>query len=168
MATTNLSTVHEYVASQWVSGYRIAIVAAAWNPEVTGAMAHGAEAKLQDLGAKTELHWVPGSYELTLASQWLAAREDIDAVIAVGCIIQGETRHFDFIAAAVGQGIVDVNLKYNKPVIFAVLTTQDQEQALARAGGKHGNKGVEGAITALQMLDLRKQLDQSYRPGFIS
>jgi 6,7-dimethyl-8-ribityllumazine synthase len=155
MATSNLSTVHDYKPSDLTETYRVAIVAASWNQEVTGAMAYGAEAWLKEQHVTTELHWVPGSYELTLAAQWLAARHDVDAIIAIGCIIQGETRHFDFIAASVAQGLVEVNLKYNKPVIFSVLTTENQDQALARAGGVHGNKGIEGAMTALQMLDLK-------------
>jgi len=95
---------------------------------------------------------VAGSYELPLASQWLAQRIDIDAVIVLGCIIQGETRHFEFIAQAVAKGIMDVNLKFGKPIIFGVLTTDTLQQALERAGGKHGNKGDEAAITAIKML----------------
>ena len=95
---------------------------------------------------------VPGSFELTLGAQWCAQQKEIDAVICLGCVIKGETRHFDFICDAVAQGITQVNLTYNKPVIFGVLTTQTQQQALDRAGGKHGNKGDEAAITAIKML----------------
>ena len=89
---------------------------------------------------------------MSLAAQYMAQREDIDAVICLGCVIQGETRHFDFICMAVAQGITEVSLKYNKPVIFGVLTPNNQKQALDRAGGKHGNKGDEAAITAIKML----------------
>ena len=95
---------------------------------------------------------VPGSFELSLAAQWLAQEELIDAVICLGCVIQGETKHFDFICDAVAHGITNVSLKYNKPVIFGVLTPNTQQQALDRAGGKHGNKGDEAAITAIKML----------------
>ena len=95
---------------------------------------------------------VPGSFELTLAAQWMAEKKDIDAVICLGCVIQGETRHFEFICQAVAQGITNVGLKFNKPVIFGVLTPDTKQQAIDRAGGKHGNKGDEAAITAIKML----------------
>ena len=95
---------------------------------------------------------VPGSFELTLGAQWLAELKEIDAVICLGCVIQGETRHFDFICDAVAHGITNVGLKFNKPVIFGVLTPDTLQQALDRAGGKHGNKGDEAAITAIKML----------------
>lgn len=95
---------------------------------------------------------VPGSFELSLGAQWLAAEKNIDAIICLGCVIQGETRHFEFICQAVAQGITQVGLKFNKPVIFGVLTTNTHQQALDRAGGKHGNKGDEAAATAIKML----------------
>jgi 6,7-dimethyl-8-ribityllumazine synthase len=95
---------------------------------------------------------VPGSFELSLGAQKMAEKTEIDAVICLGCVIQGETRHFDFICQAVADGITNVGLKYNKPVIFGVLTPNTQEQAMDRAGGKHGNKGDEAAITAIKML----------------
>lgn len=133
----------------------IAIIVSEWNEEVTEAMYEGAYNTLRDNGVAKEhiiRKSVPGSYELTLAAQWMAQSDDIDAVICIGCVIQGETRHFDFICDAVAQGIKDVNLKYNKPVIFGVLTPENQQQALDRAGGIHGNKGDEAAITAVKML----------------
>jgi 6,7-dimethyl-8-ribityllumazine synthase len=95
---------------------------------------------------------VPGSFELSTGAQWAAQVEGIDAVICLGCVIQGETKHFDFICNAVANGITNVSLKYNKPVIFGVLTPENMQQALDRAGGKHGNKGDEAAITAVKML----------------
>ena len=95
---------------------------------------------------------VPGSFELTLGAQKMAQKPEVDAVICLGCVIQGETKHFDFICHAVAQGITDVSIKFNKPVIFGVLTPNTQEQAMDRAGGKHGNKGDEAAITAIKML----------------
>jgi 6,7-dimethyl-8-ribityllumazine synthase len=95
---------------------------------------------------------VPGSYELSLGAQWLAQQEEIDAVICLGCVIQGETPHFDYICQAVANGITNVGLKFNKPVIFGVLTTLNLQQAIDRAGGKHGNKGDEAAATAIKML----------------
>lgn len=142
------------------TGLVIGIVTAEWNPEVTGALFHGACQFLQAQGIKRSnivVKQVPGSFELSLGAQWLAERKDIDAVITLGAVIQGETPHFDFICQAVAQGITTVSLKYSKPVVFGVLTTLNQQQALDRAGGKHGNKGVEAAATALHMLGFHRQ-----------
>ncbi|MEM9324022.1 MAG: 6,7-dimethyl-8-ribityllumazine synthase [Bacteroidota bacterium] len=137
------------------ASYRYAIVVSEWNEQVTESLYDGAVSTLIS-GGVTRDHIlrvnVPGSFELSLGAQKAAKREDIDAVICLGCMIQGETKHFDFICQAVAQGITDVGLKYDKPVIFGVLTTNDMKQALARAGGKHGNKGDEAAITAMKML----------------
>lgn len=141
-----------------MSNKRFALVVSEWNDSVTEALFQGAYDTLRAEGATRENIIrvdVPGSYELPLAAQWQAEKEDIDAVICLGCVIQGETRHFDFICDAVAQGIKDVNLKYNKPVIFGVLTPENQQQALDRAGGKHGNKGDEAAITAVKMLSIK-------------
>uniref|UniRef100_UPI004047520E 6,7-dimethyl-8-ribityllumazine synthase n=1 Tax=Algoriphagus sp. TaxID=1872435 RepID=UPI004047520E len=138
-----------------VSTKRFAVVVSEWNEEVTAALYSGAYQTLLQHGVKAEhilRKQVPGSFELTLGAQWCAQQKEIDAVICLGCVIQGETRHFDFICDSVAQGITQVNLTYNKPVIFGVLTTQTQQQALDRAGGKHGNKGDEAAITAIKML----------------
>ena len=138
-----------------VSTKRFAVVVSEWNEEVTAALYSGAYQTLLQHGVKAEhilRKQVPGSFELTLGAQWCAQQKEIDAVICLGCVIQGETRHFDFICDAVAQGITQVNFTYNKPVIFGVLTTQTQQQALDRAGGKHGNKGDEAAITAIKML----------------
>ena len=138
-----------------VSSKRFAVVVSEWNEEVTESLYSGAYQTLIQHGVKPEhilRKQVPGSFELTLGAQWCAQQEQVDAVICLGCVIQGETRHFDFICDAVAQGITQVNLKFNKPVIFGVLTTQTQQQALDRAGGKHGNKGDEAAITAIKML----------------
>ncbi|UZD21983.1 6,7-dimethyl-8-ribityllumazine synthase [Algoriphagus halophytocola] len=138
-----------------ISSKKFGIIVSEWNEEVTEALYSGAYETLKQHGAKSEniiRKNVPGSFELTLASQWLAQLEEIDAVICLGCVIQGETKHFDFICDAVAHGITNVGLKYNKPVIFGVLTPDTQQQALDRAGGKHGNKGDEAAITAIKML----------------
>jgi len=131
------------------------IIVSEWNEDVTEALYSGAYQTLLQNGAKKEniiRKNVPGSFELTLAAQWLAQDDTIDAVICLGCVIQGETKHFDFICNAVANGITNVALKYNKPVIFGVLTPNTQQQAMDRAGGKHGNKGDEAAITAVKML----------------
>lgn len=141
--------------------YTIGIVVAEWNKEITGALLSGAVDFLTGIGVeenKIAVHTVPGSFELSLGAQYLAARQHIDAVITLGCVIQGETRHFDFICDAVAHGVTNVSLKYNKPVIFGVLTPDNQQQAEDRAGGKHGNKGIEAAETALKMLVLRDGL----------
>ena len=133
------------------------IVVAEWNTEVTEALYEGAVKTLLQYGIPKENIFrtdVPGSFELTLGAQWLAQRPNIDAVICLGCVIQGETRHFDFICDAVAHGVTNVSLKYNKPVIFGVLTPDNQQQALDRAGGKHGNKGDEAASTAVKMLNI--------------
>jgi 6,7-dimethyl-8-ribityllumazine synthase len=138
-----------------ITGKRFAIVVSEWNEQITEALYSGAVETLIQHGAKKDQisrHDVPGSFELTLGSQWTAQKEDVDAVISLGCVIQGETPHFDYICQSVAQGIKDVSLKYDKPVIFGVLTTDTLQQALDRAGGKHGNKGEEAAITAIKML----------------
>ncbi len=138
-----------------VSQKTFGIVVSEWNAEVTEALYSGAFDTLRQYGVPKEnilRKSVPGSYELTLGAQWLAAEQNIDAVICLGCVIQGETPHFDYICQAVGNGITNVALKYNKPVVFGVLTTLNSRQALDRAGGKHGNKGDEAAATAIKML----------------
>ncbi|HEX8549807.1 MAG TPA: 6,7-dimethyl-8-ribityllumazine synthase [Cytophagaceae bacterium] len=138
-----------------VAKKRFGIVVAEWNSEITEALYSGAIDTLLKEGVIKEniiTKTVPGSFELSLGAQWLAQREDIDAVICLGCVIQGDTKHFDFICDAVANGITNVSLKYNKPVIFGVLTPNTQQQAFDRAGGKHGNKGDEAAITAIKML----------------
>jgi 6,7-dimethyl-8-ribityllumazine synthase len=140
-----------------VSSRRFALIVAEWNEEVTGALAAGAKNTLMHYGVAKENIVevpVPGSYELSFAAQKLAQRTDIDAVICIGCVIQGETKHNDYINHAVAQGLTNVSLKYDKPVIFGVLTPNTQQQALDRAGGKYGNKGDEAAITAIKMLGI--------------
>ena len=134
---------------------KFAIVVADWNEEITGALYEGAVASLLAHGVKKKniiRKNVPGSFELTLGGLWMAEKKDIAAVICLGCVIQGDTPHFDYICQAVANGITEVNIKTKKPVIFGVLTTLNQQQAIDRAGGKLGNKGEEAAITAIQML----------------
>ena len=138
--------------------FKFGVVYSEWNYEVTNALKDGAVKTLLANGAKEEnilIKTVPGSFELTLGAQYLAEFTEVDAIICLGCVIQGETRHFDFICDAVAKGITDLNIKYNQPFIFGVLTPDNQQQALDRAGGKHGNKGDEAAITAIKMLSLR-------------
>ncbi len=134
-----------------------AVVVADWNEEITEPLFQGAYDALLKLGAKKKniiRKNVPGSFELPLGAQWMADKKDIDAVICLGCIIQGETAHFDYICQAVAYGVMKVNLKSNKPVAFGVLTTLNKQQAIDRAGGKHGNKGEEAALTVVKMLEI--------------
>lgn len=134
---------------------KIGIVVSEWNDQITDSLLSAAQEVLLNADAKAKniiIKYVPGSFELTLGAQYLASRKDLDAVICLGCVIQGETKHFDFICNAVADGVTNVGLKYNKPVVFGVLTTNNLQQALDRAGGKHGNKGEEAAYTAIKML----------------
>lgn len=134
---------------------RFAIVVAEWNEEITESLFDGAYHALIELGAKKGniiRKDVPGSFELPLGAQQMAEQKEIDAVICIGCVIQGDTPHFDYICQAVAYGIMKVNLKFNKPVAFGVLTTLNKKQALERAGGKFGNKGEEAALTVAKML----------------
>ncbi len=138
-----------------LSNKKFAIVVAEWNEEITEALYEGAYAALLQLGTKKSNIIrvdVPGSYELPLAAQRMVKKKDIDGVICLGCVIQGETPHFDYICNAVANGIMRVNLDSGKPVAFGVLTTLDKKQALERAGGKYGNKGEEAAVTVAEML----------------
>jgi 6,7-dimethyl-8-ribityllumazine synthase len=135
---------------------KVALIVAEWNEEITGAMYDSAVASLIKSGIKKEniiRKNVPGSFELTLGALWMAEEKSIGAVICLGCVIQGETPHFDYICQAVANGITEVGIKTKKPVVFGVLTTLNKQQALDRAGGKYGNKGEEAAITAIQMLN---------------
>jgi 6,7-dimethyl-8-ribityllumazine synthase len=139
--------------------HKIGIVVSEWNSEVTDALCKGAIDTLMKNGVEEKnivVKRVPGSFELTLGAQWMAENVAVDAVLCLGCVIQGETRHFDFICDAVAIGITQLNIRFSKPIIFGVLTTNDMEQAKARSGGKHGNKGDEAAVTALKMLAMKK------------
>ncbi len=141
-------------------GMSFGIVVSSWNHEITEALYNGALETLLSLGADpAAIHRrnVPGSYELPLGAKWVADQLKPDAIICLGCVIQGETRHFDFICDAVANGLMDLNLRYSLPFIFGVLTPNDQQQAIERAGGKHGNKGIEAAVTAVKMVQLHRQ-----------
>jgi 6,7-dimethyl-8-ribityllumazine synthase len=161
MATKNLS---EYDLNTVPDGkeMKFGIVVSEWNYEVTGALARGAVETLKKHGVLDEniiVKHVPGSFELTIGGQFFAEYTDVEAIILLGCVIQGETRHFDFICQGVTKGATDLNIKYNLPVIFGLLTTENQQQALDRAGGKLGNKGDEAAITAIKMVSLQKDFE---------
>ena len=139
--------------------FRFGIVVSEWNAEITEGLYKGAYEALLDCGALEEniIRWnVPGSFELTYGSKKMITSQKVDAVIAIGSVIQGETKHFDFVCSATAQGIKDLNVLYDKPVIFCVLTDNYMQQAIDRSGGKHGNKGTEAAIAAIKMATLGK------------
>ncbi|MFW6043601.1 MAG: 6,7-dimethyl-8-ribityllumazine synthase [Marinilabiliaceae bacterium] len=160
---TNLKNLSDYDPSQVPSaeGMKFGIVTSEWNPDVTDALLTGAYETLKKHGAKEEnilVAHVPGSFELTHAARQFVKRTKVDAVICLGCVIKGDTPHFDYVCQGVTQGIASLNAKHKTPVIFGVLTTNDQQQALDRAGGKLGNKGDEAAITAIKMISLNQEL----------
>ncbi|MDR1974717.1 MAG: 6,7-dimethyl-8-ribityllumazine synthase [Bacteroidales bacterium] len=138
------------------SGYKVAVITAEWNHEITYALRDECCSTLINYSVKPEdilQVEVPGTFELPTVAAIFASREDIDAVICLGCVIQGETRHFEFICNAVANGLTNVGIASKKPVIFGVLTTNTVEQAIARSlRNNHANKGYEAAISALKML----------------
>ena len=143
------------------TGMRFSIVVSRWNPEVTENLFRGAIETLIKAGTLESdiiIQDVPGSFELPLGAKFQLNSAKADAVICLGCVIQGETRHFDFICQAVSTGIMQLGLEYNIPVIFGVLTTDSIQQAINRSGGTHGNKGVEAAITAIEMVSIKRSL----------
>lgn len=167
MATNlkNLSVFQSETPS--AQGMKIGIVVAEWNWQVTGALLQGAVDTLKKNGCAESdilIRKVPGTFELPVAAQFFAEYTDVDAVIVIGCVIQGETRHFDFICQGVTQGVNQVSLAWNMPVIFGVLTTDNLQQALDRAGGKHGNKGDEAAYTAICMVALQNEMEENETP----
>lgn len=141
--------------------FRIGIVVSEWNGHITSKLLQGALETLESANVDLSniyVKRVPGAFELPLGTQWLAELDEIDGIIAIGVVIQGETRHFDFVCGGATQGIVDVTLKYGKPVGFCLLTDNTEQQSIDRAGGKHGNKGVEAAVTVLKMIELKKSI----------
>lgn len=141
------------------SSMRIGIVVAEWNSKITDALLEGALETLKKCNTPDEniiVRYVPGSIELTAGAKILAELANVDAVISIGCVIQGDTKHFDYVCQSVTHGITELNIKYPIPFIFAVLTTNNFQQAIDRAGGKHGNKGAECALTAIKMVEMRR------------
>jgi 6,7-dimethyl-8-ribityllumazine synthase len=162
MSTTNLSAYDPKLVPD-ASEMRFGIVVSDWNMEVTWSLLDSAVKTLKKHGATDNnivIKHVPGSFELTLGAQFLAEYDDLDAVICLGCVIQGETPHFAYICQGVTQGITQLNMEYNLPFIFGVLTTLNQQQAIDRAGGKHGNKGAEAAVTAIKMASLQHETEK--------
>lgn len=152
----NLSKIHK-IKSGSGKGLRVGIVCAEWNEEITGNLLAGALEALTETGVKRsdiKVIFVPGAFELPLATQWLLEDKKIQGVIAIGSVIQGETRHFDFVCQGVTQGIMQAGLQSNKPAVFCVLTDNNLQQAIDRSGGKHGNKGEECAKALIKMVNL--------------
>ena len=142
---------------------KIGIIVADWNREITQALLNGTLKTLKKLGVKNKnilVRHVPGTFELTFGAKLLAEATESDVVICLGCVIRGETPHFTYICQGVTQGITQLNLDYDIPFIFGVLTTETHQQALDRSGGKFGNKGDEAAVTAIKMAALNKETEQ--------
>ncbi|MDA9772761.1 6,7-dimethyl-8-ribityllumazine synthase [Flavobacteriaceae bacterium] len=156
MATTNLSY-YDKTTIPNANNFRFGIVVSEWNPDITKNLQKGVIETLLDCGARQEniISWeVPGSFELVYGCKKMLETLQLDAIIAIGNVIQGETKHFDFVCNGVTQGIVDLNVKYSTPVIFCVLTDNSKQQSIDRSGGKFGNKGIESAVTAIKMASL--------------
>lgn len=161
MSSKNLSN---YDRSQLpdVQTMRIGIVVSEWNNDITDNLLRGAMETLTECGASLDhlkIVYVPGSFELPSGAQMLLENTSVEAVITLGCVIRGETPHFDFVCQTCADGVKDVALKYKKPVVFGVLTDNTLEQSRARSGGNLGNKGVEAAVTAIKMIALQRQLE---------
>ena len=161
MATVNKNlSVYDKTGIPNAKNFRFGIVVSEWNPNITEGLFQGAFDALLDCGAIKEniVRWnVPGSFELVYGSKRMMQTYDmLDAIIAIGSVIQGETKHFDFVCHATSQGIKDLNLLGSIPVVFCVLTDNTLQQAIDRSGGKHGNKGTEAAIAAIKLAQLKK------------
>lgn len=156
MATVNLSAYNPENIPD-ASSKKFGIVVSEWNEKITNSLLSGAKNTLLKHQVKEEnisVMYVPGSFELTYGAKLLAEKYKPDAVITLGCVIRGGTPHFDYVCQGVTHGICELNLKYSIPFIFGLLTTDNEQQALDRAGGIHGNKGDEAAITAIKMTNL--------------
>ena len=139
---------------------KFGIVVSEWNQNITAALLHGTEETLKRHGAKPEnitIHTVPGSFELIYGSAKFVQSGEVDAVIALGCVVRGDTPHFDYVCAGTTQGIAALNTQGSIPVIFGLITTDTMQQAEDRAGGIHGNKGDECAVTAIKMVNLARK-----------
>ncbi|HLW41938.1 MAG TPA: 6,7-dimethyl-8-ribityllumazine synthase [Flavobacterium sp.] len=162
MATAN-KNLSEYNKTDLINAkdLKIGLVVSEWNDKITNGLFQGAYDVLTDCGATPEniVRWnVPGSFELIFGCKKMLETQEFDAVIAIGCVIQGETKHFDFVCEGVTQGIKDLNIKYDVPTIFCVLTDNNEQQSIDRSGGIHGNKGTEAAVAALKMIALNKNI----------
>lgn len=158
MATAN-KNLSNYDKTQLISAkdFTFGVVVSEWNDVVTNGLYRGVEETLLDCGALPEniIRWnVPGSFELIHGAKKMHTTLEVDVVIVIGCVIKGETMHFEFVCEGVTQGIKDMNVIFDVPTIFCVLTDNNEQQSLDRSGGVHGNKGTEAAVAALKMLAL--------------
>lgn len=167
MATANKNlSLYDKNALPNAKDFRFGIVVSEWNDQITEGLYAGAIEALIDCGAfeGNILRWsVPGSFELVYGSKKMIETQKPDVVIAIGSVIKGETKHFDFVCEGVTQGIKDLNVMNDVPVIFCVLTDNNEQQSLDRSGGAHGNKGTEAAIAAIKMAYLRRQANMGYQ-----
>ena len=161
MATEDLSSYDPEIVPT-ASDMRFGVVVSDWNKEITWSLLEGTVNTLKEHGATDDniiIKHVPGSFELPLGGQFIAEYDDVDGIICLGCVIRGETPHFDYVCQGVTQGIASLNLEYNIPFIFGLVTTNNLKQAQDRSGGKLGNKGVEAAVTAIKMAALQKEME---------
>ena len=140
------------------AGFKIGIVVSSWNEKITSNLLLGAHQTLLDNGVEEHniiIKHVPGAFELPLACQMMLETNKFDGIIAIGVVIQGETKHFDYVCAGTTHGLMNVMIKHSKPIAFCVLTDENEQQSIERSGGKHGNKGVECAVACLKMIDFK-------------
>ena len=161
---TALKNLSDYNKENIPSGadFKVGIVVSEWNDTITNNLFEGAKQALLDNGVPESniiVRHVPGAFELPLASQFMLDNTDVDGVVAIGVVIQGETRHFDFVCQGATQGLMNVMLEYNSPVSFCLLTDNNIQQSIDRSGGVHGNKGIECAIACLKMIALKKSFE---------
>jgi 6,7-dimethyl-8-ribityllumazine synthase len=175
MATINKNlSVYDKSSLPKAKDFRFGVVVAEWNEEITEGLYKGAEVAFleNEVPAEHIIRWnVPGSFELIYGAKKMLQTQNVDAVIVIGCVIQGETKHFDFVCEGVAQGIKDLNVQSDVPVIFCVLTDNTMQQSLDRSGGIHGNKGTEAAIAAIKMAFIRQQASLAHeykKPALLS
>lgn len=142
--------------------FKVGIVVSEWNDSITFALLKGAKDTLLENGVPEEhilIRYVPGAFELPLGAQLMLDNTEVDGVIVIGVVIQGETKHFDFVCQGATDGIMKVMLEYNSPISYCLLTDNNMQQSIDRSGGKHGNKGVECAVACMKMIALKKDLE---------
>jgi len=143
------------------SAMKVGIVVAEWNYDITSRLLEGARSTLIKNGVSPDHileRWVPGSFELVYGAKLMAEKTDMDAVIVLGCVVRGDTPHFEYVCSGVTQGITALNIQFEIPFIFGLLTNDTMQQSVDRAGGIHGNKGDEAAVTAIKMVALNKEI----------
>ena len=156
----NLSA-HQSFKLSHAPKFKIGIIVSEYNEEITSALVRGCVSTLEKYRVSRKnilIEYVPGAFELPLAAKWIYERKKVNAVIALGCVIKGETTHDVYINSSVSQALMNLNLQTGAPFVFGVITPNNLQQAKDRAGGKHGNKGVECAVAALKMLALKSKL----------